>query len=143
MAFGRQLLFGYFELNFDFSEVDVSFHYEITISVSDDPKSAVPDLVAFKYIIDNDGIDLLFENDSQTISGDIILDKSETPVTVRSFKIYVMWDDESLGTLDNAGDTATTIPSIDPQDPEKLALLNVKVSFVQIPNPLPDPDPGP
>jgi len=137
MVFGLQLLFGYFELKFDFSQVDVSFHYEITISVNEG--SAVADLVAFKYFIDNDSTELFFEPNSQTISGDIILGGS---VTSRIFKIYVMWDDESPGTLDNVGDTAATIPPENPLE-ENLALLDVTVSFVQIPNPPPEPDPGP
>lgn len=111
---------GYFDLNFDFSNADVSFKYEITASAAEN--SIVKDLVTIGYSIDN-GEKILFENYNQPISEIIEL---SSDVETRSIRIYVMWnDDEETQTMTNADDTISATSEVP-------ALLNVNISFTQI-----------
>lgn len=108
---------GYFELNMDYTNVDVSFDYEI--SITPNANSSVKDLVPTGYSI-NDGEIINITNNS-TITGTIL--KNDT-TRQQSLCIYIKWDDES-GTMDNAADTATTIPE------NATTLLDVNISFTQ------------
>lgn len=108
---------GYFELNMDYTNVDVSFDYEI--SITPNANSSVKDLVPTGYSI-NDSEIINITNNS-TITGTIL--KNDT-TRQQSLCIYIKWDDES-GTMDNAADTATTIPE------NATTLLDVNISFTQ------------
>lgn len=111
---------GYFDLNFDFSDVDVSFNYEI--NVSSDPTSSVSDLVATGYSID-DGEIISFDNFNQTISDDILLNSN---ISQRKIRVYILWnDDETTSNMTNEDDTLST-------KQDNPALLNVNISFTQI-----------
>ena len=111
---------GYFDLNLDFSNVDVSFKYDI--SVSADENSSVQDLVAIGYSLD-DGEKIIFENYNDPIS-EIIELSSE--LDTRKVRVYIMWDDdESSQTMTNDDDTLSTSSESQP-------LLHVNVSFTQI-----------
>ena len=111
---------GYFDLNLDFSNADVSFQYEITVSA--DENSSVQDLVATGYSID-DGEKITFENYNDTITE--IIEYSSN-IETRNIRVYIMWnDDEDSQTMTNDDDTISTT-SINPP------LLYVNVSFTQI-----------
>lgn len=113
---------GYFDLNLDFSNIDVSFKYEIDVSSAED--SSVKDLVATGYSID-DGEKIMFENYNTPISE--IIKLSDT-IDSRNIRVYIMWnDDDESQTMTNIDDTIST-------SSEKPPLLNVNVSFTQITN---------
>lgn len=111
---------GYFDLNFDFSNTDVSFQYEITTSADD--ASSVKDLVSTGYSVD-DGEKIVFDNFNKTIT-DIVELSSNTKT--RKIRIYIMWNDsEDSQTMSNSDDTISTITDNPP-------LLKVNISFTQI-----------
>jgi len=111
---------GYFDLNLDFSNADVSFKYEI--SVSSDENSSVKDLVATGYSLD-DGEKITFENYNEPISEIIELSSN---LDTRKIRVYIMWnDDEDSQTMTNDDDTIST-------SSENPPLLNVNVSFTQV-----------
>ena len=117
---------GYFDLNLDFSNADVSFKYEI--SVTSDENSSVKDLVATGYSLD-DGEKISFENYNETISETIILSSN---INTRKVRVYIMWnDDENSQTMTNDDDTIST-------SSENPPLLNVNVSFTQVTDTVPD-----
>ena len=111
---------GYFDLNFDFTDTDVSFKYKITLSANSE--SSVTDLVATGYSIDNgDKID--FDNYNEDISDTILLTDS---IDTRSIRIYVLWnDDTDTSSMNNIDDTIST-------NSDKPVLFDVNISFEQI-----------
>lgn len=112
---------GYFDLDFDFTDVDVSFKYEINVSSSED--SSVKDLVATGYSVD-DGEKVVFENFNETISDNILLDSG---IKNRKVRVYILWnDDPDTASMDNAADTQST------KETSSSALLKVDISFTQI-----------
>ncbi|MGN1327054.1 MAG: hypothetical protein ACI4VQ_03075 [Clostridia bacterium] len=112
---------GYFDLDFDFKDVDVSFKYDINVSA--DESSAVKDIVATGYSIDG-GEKVELTNFSDTISDTIYLTDE---IDARSIRIYVMWnDDPDTASMNNIDDTESTLAS------NSSAVLNVSVSFTQI-----------
>lgn len=111
---------GYFDLNFDFSDADVSFKYEIT--TSSDENSSVQDLVATGYSVD-DGEIINFETYNSPIEDTIPLNSN---ISSRKIRVYIMWnDDEESQTMTNFDDALSTTD-------EKPALFNVNISFTQI-----------
>lgn len=111
---------GYFDLNLDFSDADVSFKYEIISSA--DENSSVKDLVATGYSID-DGEKITFENYNDPISETIELTSN---IKTRKIRIYIMWNDnETTQIMTNDDDTVSTTS-------ENPALFHVNVSFTQI-----------
>lgn len=111
---------GYFDLNLDFSDADVSFKYEIISSA--DENSSVKDLVATGYSID-DGEKITFENYNDPISETIELASN---IETRKIRIYIMWNDnETTQIMTNDDDTVSTTS-------ENPALFHVNVSFTQI-----------
>lgn len=110
---------GYFDLNFDFSDADVSFEYEITTTV--DENSSVKDLVTTGYSVD-DGEKITFDEINSPIQDTILLtDNIET----QKIRVYVKWNDDENATMDNAADTLATTSG-------NPATLNVNISFTQI-----------
>ena len=111
---------GYFDLNLDFSDADVSFKYEITSGA--DENSSVKDLVATGYSI-NDGEKVEFENYNEPISEIIPLSSG---IKTRKIRIYIMWNDNANSqSMDNTADTIST-------SSENPALFHVNISFTQI-----------
>lgn len=108
---------GFFDLNINYENADVSFDYEI--SVTSNENTPVTDLIVTGYSID--GGEIIQLEDSLNISGTVL--NTET-IKEKSIRVYIMWDDEN-GTMDNAADTATTIPD------NAKALLDVNISFTQ------------
>lgn len=110
---------GYFDLNFDFSDADVSFEYEITTTV--DENSSVKDLVTTGYSVD-DGEKITFDEINLPIQDTILLtDNIET----QKIRVYVKWNDDEDATMDNTADTLATTSG-------NPALLHVNISFTQI-----------
>lgn len=75
---------GYFDLAFNFKDVDVSFKYDI--NVSSDESSAVSDLVATGYSVDG-GEKITFNNFNSPISETFALANKPEERTIR---IYIM-----------------------------------------------------
>lgn len=111
---------GYFDLNFDFSNADVSFKYEISTEV--DEQSSVKDLVATGYSVDS-GEKIEFENFNDPISDTILLNSG---IKTRKIRIYILWnDDEATQTMTNADDTVSAFSN-------NPAIFHVNISFTQI-----------
>lgn len=111
---------GYFDLAFDFTDVDVSFLYDIAISTSEN--SSVSDLVISAYSID-DGPITSFEGSSRTISDTIIYSDN---ISARTIRVYISWnDDAESASMDNSADTIATSSGIN-------ALIDVIISFTQV-----------
>lgn len=111
---------GYFDLDFDFKDADVSFKYEINVSAAE--SSSVKDIVATGYSID-DGEIINFDNFNQTISDTILLNSN---VKQRKIRVYILWnDDDETETMSNEDDTASAIA-------DTPALLDVNISFTQV-----------
>ena len=110
---------GYFDLNFDVSDADVSFEYEISTTV--DENSVVKDLVTTGYSID-DGEKITFDEVNSPIKDTILLTDA---IETQKIRVYVKWNDDKTATMDNAADTTATTS-------ETPALLHVNISFTQI-----------
>ena len=111
---------GYFDLNFDFSNVDLSFSYEILVSAS--PNSAVSDLIATGYSIDGGSI-IPFSDGNRIITDTI---KHSDNIISRSIRIHIMWDDSSdTSSMNNIDDTLAS-------DSPNGAILEVSIAFTQI-----------
>ncbi len=112
---------GYFDLNLDCTDVDVSFSYSITISPNEN--SSVSDIVAIGYSID-DGDILQFDDVQNSITDNIYYSSG---ITNRTIRVYIKWNDNSqTENMDNAADTAAI------QDTTNGALLDVNLLFTQI-----------
>ena len=115
---------GYFDLNMDFADADVSFSYNISIAPSE--TSSVSDLVIKGYAIDSDiesNNITYFDSSFQTISGKINLADN---IKSRVIRVYIVWDDTSDTTLmNNVDDTQATLEISGP------AVLDVNISFTQ------------
>lgn len=112
---------GYFDLVFDFSDVDVSFKYDINVTADD--SSAVSDLVTTGYSIDG-GTKVDFADFNTPISDTIHLADN---INSRTIRVYVMWnDDPDTATMNNIDDTASTLKS------DSSAVLKVSVALTQV-----------
>lgn len=110
---------GYFDLYFDYNDVDVSFKY--TISLTPSEESSVTDIVATGYSVD-DGEVINFTNYNENITDNISLDN---PTRTRKIRVYVKWDDDSnTASMDNYADTESALSG-------NPALFNVNVTFDQ------------
>lgn len=105
---------GYFDIEIDASDVDVSFNYSLTVSVAD--QETYPDIVAYGYIIDPDNNSEILNISEDGISGEVVHNTSSTKL-----RIYIKWDDSSENVMDNAADTALAISN---------ATLGMKASFI-------------
>lgn len=112
---------GYFDLVFDFYDVDVSFKYDINVTADD--TSAVSDLVTTGYSIDG-GTRVNFADFNTPISDTIHLADN---INSRTIRVYVMWnDDPDTATMNNIDDTASTLKS------DSSAVLKVSVALTQV-----------
>ena len=111
---------GYFDLDFDFKDADVSFKYEINVSAAEN--SSVKDLVVTGYSVD-DGETISFETFDQPISDTILLNSD---IKQRKIRVYILLnDDAETETMSNEDDTASAIS-------DTPALLSVNISFTQV-----------
>ena len=111
---------GYFDLEFDIQDVDVSFNYTISTVVSED--SLVKDFVITGYSVDGGPKIELGTNDDKVISEDILLDSN---IKNRNIRIYVKWIDDESATMSNADDTIAAIS-------DNPAKFDVNINFSQI-----------
>ena len=118
---------GYFDLVFDFSDVDVSFKYEINVSA--DENSSVTDLVATGYsVVDSEQIPddwekITFDTFNHPITDTVLLDDN---LDKRTIRVYILWnDDETTAQMTNDQDTDST-------KQDSPALLYVNIAFTQI-----------
>ena len=111
---------GFFDVNIDCSQVDVSFNYSISTEV--DPTSDVEDLKVIGYsvnggaIIDYDG---MLSDLNETIQVDAI-------EKTRNYRIYIKWEDET-GSMNNASETLAALANGN-------AKINVNINFSQVVN---------
>ena len=97
---------GYFDINIDPTNVDVSFNYQVNIEVLNEN---IPDLMITKYAILDDtytvGDEIVLENlENNTVSGNLKYQQGNTfkPFTIR---IYFEWYDEADGSMTDEMDT--------------------------------------
>ena len=111
---------GYFDLDIDVANVDVSFHYSITSTVADN--SPVKDFIITGYSMDNQPKIEFTPEEEKIISEDILLTSG---ITNRKIRVYIKWIDDSSQTMDNAEDTLAAIS-------KNPAIFNVNINFSQI-----------
>jgi len=107
---------GYFDLIIDGSSADVSFKYEVDVSVSED--SSVQDLIVTGYSINNGE---KIETNEMNISDTVLLEDSK----LINIRVYIKWDDGDNSSMDNSADTYATINNID-------AKMDVSLKFTQV-----------
>ena len=110
---------GYFDLVIDASEADVSFKYKIDITT--DENSAVKDIIAVKYKINN-GEEILFTGGNQTIEKSVLHSDNTDVINIR---VYIKWNDGDGSEMDNIADTAATQNKVG-------AILKVNMNFTQL-----------
>lgn len=106
---------GYFDIEIDATDVDVSFSYLLNIVQNEQ----YPDIVAYGYSLDTTSNQIL-DIPQDGITGNII---HNTPLT--KLRIYIKWDDSSENVMDNATDTALAINN-------STFTLNASFVFTQI-----------
>ena len=111
---------GYFDLNFDFTDADVSFKYTITSSIAEN--SPVKDFVISGYSIDNGERIEIEDYSNNSISEDILLSSN---IKNRSIRIFLKWIDDDSASMSNEEDTIATTSSTP-------AICNVNINFTQI-----------
>lgn len=110
---------GYFDLIIDAKAADVSFKYKIDITT--DENSAVKDLIAIKYKI-NDGEEILFTGGNQTIEKSVLHSENTDVINIR---VYIKWNDGDGSQMDNQADTVAT-------QNKNGAILKVNMNFTQL-----------
>ena len=99
---------GYFDLVIDFSEVDVSFEY--AISILSDEGNVVKDLIITGYSIDGATMQTFTGSDKVITQPISYTDDILEGTTTRNVRVYIMWDDNpETTTMNDAADTATTL----------------------------------
>lgn len=107
---------GYFDLIIDGNDADVSFKYDVEVSVSE--SSSVQDLVVTGYSI-NDGKKI--ETNEASISNIVPLIQENKTINIR---VFIKWNDED-GYMDNEADTLATMTNVD-------AKMDVSLKFTQV-----------
>ena len=110
---------GYFDLIIDANAADVSFKYKIDITT--DENSAVKDIIAVKYKINN-GEEILFTGGNQTIEKSVLHSDNTDVINIR---VYIKWNDGDGSEMDNSADTAATQNKVG-------AVLKVNMNFTQL-----------
>ena len=115
---------GYFDMDIDASNTDVSFRYVIT--TSDNPDSAVSDLIISGYQVDGGARQSLSGQSGVEVSDTIAYNSSDKNISLR---IYLKWNDDSENgaTMDNNDDTIITTTT------SNVAKVNVNLRFIQVP----------
>ena len=111
---------GYFDLEIDASNVDVSFQYIISIANSEN--SSVSDLKITGYSLNESAIILV--DDLNNITDTI---RYTDPNKVNNLRVYFQWLDGEGESMNNSSDTEASISN-------ESAKLKVNLSFVQVVN---------
>ena len=122
---------GYFDINIDSSNVDVSYQYNLTLDIENDE---VPDLIISKYTIlpedyeEGDTIEYTTIQDN-TISNTMLFDNNTEDFSFEPFtiRIYFEWYDGEDELMDDEADTA-----IGTQQEELTFTINANISFEQV-----------
>ncbi len=93
---------GYFDIDIDASDVDVSFTYHLSVLASD--VESYPDIIAYGYTLDPDNNGDVIDYAEDGIDGSIVHNTASTKI-----RVYIMWDDSDSNSMDNAQDTALAI----------------------------------
>lgn len=109
---------GYFDLEINSSNTDVSFEYIISITSSEN--NNVTDLKITGYSINNSAIIPIDENTNSITNAINYTD----PIKVNTLRVYFKWIDGEGETMDNSKDTEASINNQD-------AKLKVNMSFIQ------------
>ena len=107
---------GYFEIEINSSNVDVSFQETITLSLAND--NTVSDMVITGYTLN--GGTLIELNNSMSITTNHALNEQNT---VNTYRIFVKWLDGTGENMNNAADTAASSSGT--------AKVNVNINFIQ------------
>ena len=107
---------GYFDINIDYSDVDVAFTENISISYLED--NCVSDLVIVGYKLNNG--ELISVNAGDVISINHAINET---TTTDNYRFYVQWIDGSGETMNNDDDTEAAS--------EGVAKLKVNLNFIQ------------
>lgn len=107
---------GYFDLEIDCSNTDLSFSYTINIDTS---VSEIADFKLIGYSINNGEMIL---TQTPEITGEILYSDN---IDIISFRIYIKWDDSENNITNNIQDTQLSINN-------STACVNVNISFEQI-----------
>ncbi len=111
---------GYFDLLIDYTNVDVSFSYEVSTEIS--LSSSVTDLQVTGY--SENGGSVIPLSGSMDINGSVLL---SNPLRTKTLRIYMTWDDSLTETMNNSDDTMASINL-------GKAILTVNLGFTQITN---------
>lgn len=109
---------GYFDLNIDATDTDVSFNY--TISVATSASSDVSDLIITGYQIDSGS--MVNTSESASITNAI---RYSDATRTKNIRVYFRWRDGTGEDMDNADDTDASINNGN-------ASLTVSIRFIQI-----------
>ena len=112
---------GYFDLEIDATNTQVSFTYDISIASADD--SDVTDLIISSYKIDDNPI-VNVENGVNNLTNTINYNEPDKVINIR---IYFKWKDGDGETMNNAADTAASVGG-------GTGKLSVNATFTQVAN---------
>lgn len=112
---------GYFDIVIDSTGTDVSFTYNISVSPS--ASSNVTDIVTTGYSVDG-GTTVNFSTYNTDISDTVLYGSTSS----RTIRIFVMWNDSTGSTMNNAADTNATY------NQNANANLDVTLTFTQVTN---------
>lgn len=107
---------GYFDLNIDSSNVNVSFSVTVSTAINE-TSTLTTDFVVSGYSLDNGATIIPLEDDANSFSQNITADTESTVI-----RVYTTWLDDGL---DSAEDTALGISG-------GTAILDVNLKFEQI-----------
>ena len=93
---------GYFDINIDASDVDVSFSYELSVQVNDN--ELYPDIVAYGYALNPTESSTPLDFPDGGITGEVTHNTNNT-----SIRIFIKWNDGEGSSMDNIQDTALAI----------------------------------
>lgn len=110
---------GYFDIVIDSTGTDVSYTYNISVSPS--ATSNVSDIVTTGYSV-NGGATVNFQTYNTDISDTVLYGSTAT----RTIRIYVMWNDSTGSTMNNAADTTAAYAQ------GANATLDVTLTFTQV-----------
>ena len=125
---------GYFDIAIDPGNVDVSFKYDIELNIDNED---IPDLMITKYAIidsnyvEGDPIDYITIDESNVISGNLLIDNSIDNFSFDSFtvRVYFEWYEGEDELMDDSDDTLVGVnASLDDVD----FLMSANIHFEQI-----------
>ncbi|MBQ6477482.1 MAG: hypothetical protein IJI43_03515 [Bacilli bacterium] len=108
---------GYFDLDIDATNADVSFNYTITATTASE--SDVSDIIIERYKI-NDAGEVAY-NSAAGITGTITRNTPSTRI-----KVFIKWNDTGTQSMDNEADTTAG------GNPTAQAIIDVNIHLIQV-----------